>query len=78
MKTVSIAEFKSDFSSLLKSVERGEEIIIEYGRSHRRVAKLVPYIEEKKGTRKLGLLKNRGSFRLADDFAVSDEELLGI
>ena len=77
MKTVSIAEFKSAFSSLLKSVEKGEEIIIEYGRSHRRVAKLVPYTEEKKGKRKLGPLKNRGSFRLSDDFAMSDEELLG-
>ncbi len=76
MQTVSVAEFKANFSSILKELEEShEEFVIEYGRSHKKVAKLVPYRGEKGEKRSFGVLKGRGTYSLGSDFRISDEEL---
>jgi len=78
MRTLTIGEFKARFSDVLTAVQAGESVIVCYGRKKRRVAALVPYADFAAGAgkRPLGLLKGKGGFSLAKDFAMSDEELL--
>lgn len=78
MKTMSVAELKNRFSSVLETVEAGEEIIIAFGRKKEKIAVIVPYktyIKRKKRT--LGTLKDRGKLVMAD-FEMTDEELLNL
>jgi antitoxin (DNA-binding transcriptional repressor) of toxin-antitoxin stability system len=78
METLTVGELKSQFSHVLDMVKDGREIAISYGRNHTKVAKIVPYAPEKEGKkRKLGLLAEKGVPRFADDFEMTDEELLG-
>ena len=81
MQTIQVAELKSHFSDVLKTIKNdGEKFIIEYGKQHEKIAMLVPYdknleIEEQ---REFGLYKGKGSFAMKSDFKMSDEELLGV
>ncbi len=48
MKTITVGELKARFSEILKLVEtEKEEIIIEYGKKRKKIAKIVPYEEKK-------------------------------
>lgn len=79
MVTMPVGEFKARFSEVLKQVEKGDEVVISYGKGHRNVAALVPISKLKKRSmkrRKLGILKNRASFYIAPDFQISGEEFL--
>lgn len=72
MHTVKIYEAKTHLSRLIEEVQDGEEVIISRGTVA--VARLVPYISDKK-VRKPGYLK--GKIRIAEDFdAPLPEELL--
>jgi antitoxin (DNA-binding transcriptional repressor) of toxin-antitoxin stability system len=74
---MAVGELKSRFSSVLEEIKAGHSIAVGYGKSHRRIAVLVPYSAFRKGaSRKLGILASRGSCRTAVDFRLSDEELL--
>ena len=76
MQVVQVGQLKKDFSAILKLVQDNDEIfVIEYGKKHRKVAMLVPYVE-KTEKRKFGLYKNKGSFQLTEDFEMTEEELL--
>lgn len=78
MKTLAVAELKARFSDVLREVEAGNPVTIEYGRARRKVAVLVPssqYTGE--GRRSLGVLQKQGAaFRTGDRFAMTDEDLL--
>ncbi len=63
MRQVNIHEAKTHFSTLIKQVLNGEEIIIAKG--NKPIAKLVS-IEQARAKRKLGTAK--GKFRIAPDF----------
>lgn len=80
MKTMSIGEFKSHFSSVLERARAGKETIIEYGKKKEKVAVLVPFRAycggKAKARRKLGLLSSRGRPVFSDNFSMTDEELL--
>jgi hypothetical protein len=76
MQTIQVAQLKKDFSNILKLVENNDEtFVIEYGEQHHKIAMLVPYVE-KKQQRKFGLYKNKGSFKLGENFEITEEELL--
>ena len=79
MKSVQVGNFKAEFSEILQQVkDQGETFIIEYGKNHKKVAMLIPYQESLvKHPRIFGIMKNTGSFKLADDFEITDSELLG-
>ncbi|KTD25548.1 MULTISPECIES: type II toxin-antitoxin system Phd/YefM family antitoxin [Legionella] len=79
MKSVQVGVFKAEFSEILQKVKEGESFIIEYGKNHKKVAVLIPYQEslEQQPRRTFGYLKNRGSFKMHEDFKMTDEELLG-
>ena len=77
MQSISVGELKARFSEVLERVRKGEEIVISFGKKRKRVAVLLPYDNYiPKQKRKLGLLKNRGSFVIHEDFKMTDEEIL--
>lgn len=78
MRTLTIGEFKAQFSNLLTAVKAGESIVVCYGHKKERVAVLVPYAQfsAQAGKRPLGLLKGRARFSVVNDFKLSDEEFL--
>lgn len=78
MRTLTIGEFKAQFSAVLTAVQAGESVVVCYGRKKERVAALIPYgdYSAHAGKRPLGLLKGRAGFSIADDFTLSDEEFL--
>lgn len=78
MQTVQVGEFKSRFSEMIDSVRAGETIVVAYGRNQEKVAALIPYAQLSAGVpRQLGALAGIASVSFADDFAITDEELLG-
>ncbi len=73
MQTIQVGKLKADFSSVLEDIKNnGEKYIIEYGRSHKRVAMLVPYEEENKA-REFGILQDE--FIVPVDFNEETQEV---
>ena len=70
MKMANIHEAKTHLSRLVERASNGEEIII--AKAGKPMAKLVPYVEEKK-PRKPGSL--RGQIEIADDFDELPEDI---
>ncbi len=73
MKTIQVGQFKAEFSEILHQVQqKGETYVIEYGKQHKKVAMLVPYIPEKT-KRKFGQLK--GQIHIPDNFDIEDPDI---
>ncbi|MBF0274645.1 MAG: type II toxin-antitoxin system Phd/YefM family antitoxin, partial [Nitrospinae bacterium] len=65
MQLIQVAKLKRDFSNILNLVQnKGEKFVIEYGRSHKKVAMIIPYEEEKNEKREFGICRGKGSFTL--------------
>lgn len=81
MESIQVGQLKTDFSTILQNIqEHGEQYIIEYGKKHKKVAMIIPYDKrlEKNAERNFGLLVEKGSFTLKNNFSMTDEELLGL
>ncbi len=79
MKTMQIGDFKAQFSKVLEEVKQGEEIIISYGKKKKNVAVIIPYEEYKEKNKiKLGLLKNKVSYKFNTDYEMTEEELVNL
>ena len=79
MQTVQVGVLKHELSSILDMVKGGQEFIVEFGRKHEPVAVIIPYsFYTQNKTREFGLLSNKGSFEIKNDFEISDEEFLGL
>ena len=78
MRTLTIGEFKAQFSDVLTPVQAGESVVFCYGRKMERVAVLVPHAEfvASAGKRPLGLIKGRAGFSVTKDFRLTDDEFL--
>lgn len=76
MKTMSVGEFKANFSTVLKWVLAGEEIGILYGKKKEVVAKLVPKTSGKRPKRKIGVFDGKAKVKFGSDFKMSEEEFL--
>ena len=77
MKTVPVAEVRSNLSTLLKEVESGKEIGISFGRRRETIAVIVSIAEYKKiKERRLGSLAGRLTVEFKDDWKMTDDELL--
>jgi prevent-host-death family protein len=78
MQTVQVGEFKARFSEIIESVKAGETVVVAYGRNQEKVAALIPYDQlPRDEPRQLGRLAGVASVAFAEDFAITDEELLG-
>jgi prevent-host-death family protein len=77
METFNVGELKSKFSNILQRIEAGEEIIISFGKTGKKIAVLVPYDKYiSNSPRPLGLLKGKARCTIKDDFQITDEDLL--
>lgn len=73
---MSVGEFKSNFSQVLKDVEKGEEIVVTFGKNHKKIAIIKPFKEKKKSL--IGALKGKGEVVFGEDFEMTMEELIGL
>ncbi len=77
MKTLQVGEFKRKFSDVLDKIRKGEEITITFGKKKEKIAVLVPYyLYKRTHKRKIGILDNKASYSISNDFKITDEELL--
>ena len=76
MKTLNVGEFKSHFSEVLEMIKKGKEVIISFGKKKEKIAIIVPYKNYIHAQRHLGVLKSKATFKIADNFKVSDSEFL--
>jgi len=77
MQVMPVGEFKSQFSKVLQKVRAGKHVGISFGKDKYPIAVLVPAEDiQAKNKRTLGLLEGKATFKLVDDFKMSDEELL--
>jgi len=77
MKTMQVAQAKTHFSSVLKEVINGNEVGITYGKKQETVAVIIPFEDwKKKQKRALGTLEGKMTATFADDWEMTDEELL--
>ena len=82
MKSLPVGELKAQFSEVLEKVQQGETIEIVYGKKRKPVARLVPISDSKskpkKMKRKLGILDGKVKYVFADDFKMTEEELINL
>lgn len=79
MKSLPVGEFKAQFSEVLELIQQGESVGVLYGKSKKPVAKLVPMKASKpKKKRKIGIMDGKLKVVFADNFKMTDEELLDL
>ena len=78
MKAMAVGEIKAHFSEILEEVKYGKKVGILYGRAKKPVAMIVPYIEEKKSEREIGILDGKVIINFNDDFKMTTEELCNL
>lgn len=79
MKSLSVGEFKAQFSEVLELVQQGESVGVLYGKDKKPVAKLVPIKASKpKKKRKIGIWEGKVKVKFAPNFKMTDEELLDL
>ena len=77
MNQLTVGQFKSKFSEVLRKVLQGESIGITYGKNKKKVAAIIPYKKYLKTKKiKLGILEGKASFKIHSDFKMTDEEFL--
>ena len=78
MKVLTVGEFKAKFSDVISSLLQGKEVAVSYGKKKEKIGVLVPYKDygKKIKKRKLGIWEGKGSFKLAKDFKMTEEEFL--
>ena len=79
MKTLSVAELKRQFSSVVNDLKQGKEIAITYGRGKQPLGKIVPQskLSMPDYSIKLGDLQDQGWSYNMKNFELTDEDLLG-
>jgi antitoxin (DNA-binding transcriptional repressor) of toxin-antitoxin stability system len=77
MKTLPVGELKAQFSEVLEKVSQGESYGILYGKKKKPVAMIVPYKEnQSRKARKIGLYNGKITIKIAEDFEISEQDLL--
>ena len=76
METMTVGDFKTNFSEVLKKVLKGEEVAISYGKRKEIVARLVPGSGIKKQKRKIGIFEGKATIHVKKDFLMTEEEFL--
>ncbi len=76
METMTVGDFKTNFSEVLKKVLNGEEVAISYGKRKEIVARLVPGSGKIKEKRKIGIFEGKAKINVKKDFKISEDEFL--
>lgn len=79
MKNLQVGELKAKFSEVLEKVQQGESFGITYGKSKKLIAEInPPRKKEKQKKRKFGILDGKVNIVIADDFKMTEEELIDL
>jgi len=78
MKTMAVGEIKTHFSQILGEVKQGKRVGILFGRAKKPIAMIVPYAEEKKSERKIGILDGKVKIEFKNNYKMTTEELCGL
>lgn len=79
MKSLSVGDFKTQLSDIIVKVRQGESFEVVYGKKKTPVAHLVPINGSKpKKKRKLGIMDGKIKIVFAENFKMTDEELLDL
>jgi antitoxin (DNA-binding transcriptional repressor) of toxin-antitoxin stability system len=78
MKAMAVGEIKARFSDVLEDVRQGKKVGILYGRAKKPVAMIVPYSDEKKRERKIGILDGKAKIEFSESFDMTAEELCSL
>ncbi len=80
MKTLSVADLKSQFSMVISDLREGREILITYGRNKEPLATIIPQSKLKKPDYSIpiGDLKLNGWKYTMNDFELTDNDLLSL
>jgi len=78
MDSLPVGEFKSQFADILSQVRLGKRYLVTYGKKKEKIAVVIPYdtYQLENQPRKLGLMQQKGSIKIHEDFKISDDELL--
>ena len=78
MEAIAVKNIQTHFSEILEEVRNGKKVGIMYDGIKTPVAMIVPYIEEKKTERKIGILDGKATFEVIGDGKITTEEFLGL
>jgi antitoxin (DNA-binding transcriptional repressor) of toxin-antitoxin stability system len=78
MKTMTVGELKAHFSEVLSQLNKnGEPVAITYGKKKEKIAAIIPYSQLKPQTsRTLGVMQDKASYVIHEDFTLNDEDML--
>ena len=76
MKTLTVGNLKSEFSTVVKEIRSGKKYAVSYGKSKEKVAVIMSFDEYSVKDRKLGLLSKRGKVKFSEDFKITDVDFL--
>lgn len=78
MKTMTTANLKANFSSVVMELKKGNKIVITYGRKKEPLATIIPQgqLKQPDYSVKLGDLKEQGWTYALKNFDMTEEELL--
>ncbi|NIR51903.1 type II toxin-antitoxin system Phd/YefM family antitoxin [candidate division KSB1 bacterium] len=77
MKVIPYTHIKNNLAKIFEMVKNGEEIIVSKNKGREKLAVILPYKKYKTDKeRPLGILKRKASFKLKNDFKMTEQELL--
>jgi hypothetical protein len=68
MKTLTVGEFKAQFSSVIELIKEGEEVEVTFGKQKEVIGVFKPKVKKKNTMVKVGLLKKTPGFFMSSDF----------
>ena len=77
MKTMTVGEFKAQFSEVIDQVKAGEKIAVTYGKKKEIIGYFTPEAPQPK-KRQLGILEGKAKVVFMPDFEMTTEEFLGL
>jgi len=78
MEAVAVKNIQTHFPEILEEVRNGKKVRIMYDGIKMPVAMIVPYAEEKRTERQIGILNGKVTFEIAGDGKITTEEFLGL
>jgi len=79
MTTLTQKQVKENISKIFEIIKMGEDVLVTEDHNQKNIAVIVPYKKYwLKKDRPLGILKGKASFKMKDDFKITDEELLSL
>ena len=78
MEAIAVKNIQTNFPEILKEVRNGKKVGILYDGIKTPVAMIVPYNEEKRTERKIGILNGKVTFEVVGDGKITVEEFLGL